>query len=439
MALKTVLRNKIKVADRFRQDMGNIEELAQSIRDKGLLQPITIDTDMNLLAGGRRYEACGIAELDKIPCLVRETVDELDAREVELIENVMRKDMSWQEGAKLTACIQKLYEDKHGKQGSKTQTARALDKSNAYVTRSLQLAEAITEMPELEKCKNEDDVFKTMRKMEEKIVVGELRSRQTAEIKKKYSGNYLKVADANYQIQDAFEGFDELRQLRKDMPGAGVFDLIEVDPPYGIDLQSAKKGDITPELDKYNEVEAQNYDKFLYDLCQNLWQCAADDAWVIFWFGPTWHTEVFRALRRAGFMVDDIPAIWTKGSGQTMAPDLYLARCYEPFAIARKGSPQIRKRGQSNVFNIKPVPPEKKYHPTQRPMMLMRDILSTFAYPNAKVLVPFLGSGVTLRAAYASQCYATGWELNAENKDHFMLQVEQDINNKLYGVEDEQG
>ena len=54
---KTVLIDTIQIGERFRQDYGDVESLAQSIENEGLINPITIDTQSNLLAGGRRLEA----------------------------------------------------------------------------------------------------------------------------------------------------------------------------------------------------------------------------------------------------------------------------------------------------------------------------------------------------------------------------------------------
>jgi ParB-like chromosome segregation protein Spo0J len=48
----------IKVGDRFRRDMGDIDTLAESIRARGLLQPIVVDPSGNLIAGERRLQAC---------------------------------------------------------------------------------------------------------------------------------------------------------------------------------------------------------------------------------------------------------------------------------------------------------------------------------------------------------------------------------------------
>jgi ParB family chromosome partitioning protein len=62
----------IKVGERIRKDIGDIDGLAESIADIGLLNPITIAPDGTLLAGERRLEACKKLGWDKVPVTVKE-------------------------------------------------------------------------------------------------------------------------------------------------------------------------------------------------------------------------------------------------------------------------------------------------------------------------------------------------------------------------------
>jgi ParB family chromosome partitioning protein len=62
----------IKVGTRHRKDLGDIDGLAASIADLGLVNPITIAPDGTLLAGGRRLAACKKLGWDKVPVRVME-------------------------------------------------------------------------------------------------------------------------------------------------------------------------------------------------------------------------------------------------------------------------------------------------------------------------------------------------------------------------------
>lgn len=205
-----------------------------------------------------------------------------------------------------------------------------------------------------------------------------------------------------------------------------MISYINCDPPYGIDLNEVKNQEGSrPET--YQEIERDAYPEFLAKLCALLYRKAGNHCWMTFWYGPTHHQLVLTSLRAAGWEVDEIPAIWAKNQGQTLQPEKYLARAYEPFFICRKGQPALAKRGRSNVLFFPAVAATKKYHPTEKPIELSTELLSIFAFPSALILVPFLGSGVDLRAAYLSGMTGCGWDINPEYKDRFMLAVEADM------------
>ena len=60
----------IKIGKRHRRDMGDPSELAQSIKDVSLLQPIVVRPDHTLIAGERRLRACEMAGLTEVPIRV---------------------------------------------------------------------------------------------------------------------------------------------------------------------------------------------------------------------------------------------------------------------------------------------------------------------------------------------------------------------------------
>src|SRR5690606_10096054 len=143
-----------------------------------------------------------------------------------------------------------------------------------------------------------------------------------------------KRADDCYRIGDVFSGMASLRTN-------GRIEFIECDPPYGIDLTKQKGSKDSPDstVHGYQEVPQDAYAEFLDKLTKELYRVAAPNAWLVFWYGPTWHHQVITSLKNAGWSVDDIPAIWYKPQGQTLQPEINLARCYEPFFVCRKGKP----------------------------------------------------------------------------------------------------
>lgn len=433
--LKVIKLDDIDDKDRVREDYGKAaewEDFKQSILAKGVFQPVTVrlrgpedgndprssSRPYKLLAGGRRVRASRELGLSSIPALVYATSGVVDSLEIELFENIHRKALSWQEEATL---IQKIHNHEQSKdpEWGQRETAELLDRSVGGINRKLEIAQFLGEIPELGQLRTEDDAIKAIRKMEEKLIIKELARRQREESSPTL--DLVRIAGSHYRIGDAIEG------LKGIASNCTAFRLIECDPPYGIELHQAKAG----EVDEYSEVDAAKYPDFIRELTKELYRVAPSESWLIFWFGPTWHCLIKQSLEDAGWTVDPIPGIWSKGSGQTKQPSVNLARAYEPFFICRKGNPVLHTPGRSNVFNYAPVPPKEKTHPTQRPLDLMVEIINTFAFPGSSILVPFLGSGATLIAGYTLDMTGVGWDLSQEHKDRFLLRAQKIAEFKL--------
>lgn len=94
LPIEDVLPDKLQPRRNF--DDGRIEELAQSIRSKGIIQPILVRREgdkYRIIAGERRWRASQRAGLENVPALIKE-VTERQAFELALIENVQREDLN---------------------------------------------------------------------------------------------------------------------------------------------------------------------------------------------------------------------------------------------------------------------------------------------------------------------------------------------------------
>ena len=437
MEVTEVALDDIVVGERFRKDYALDADFLDTIREKGIIQPITISQNMELVAGGRRLAGSREVGLPSIPAIMRQIDDELDLRECEYIENAFRKDLTWTERNANVARIHELVIAKFGeKRGNVRRVTELVNRSSGGVVRALQMHKEVTAFPKLGEYKTEDEAVKILRKLKEtlaaRMLVADHNTRieehstltkaEIAEIPK--SVQLAMYAKSHFQVGDAFAGMQSMVDEGLTPP----ISFVEVDPPYGINLKKVKKGEKSKALDIYEEIPAKEYKAFLNKLCTLLYATTPISTMVCFWFGIEWKNVVEKALSDAGFEVDPIPCIWTKRAGQTNAPELYLARAWEPFFIARKGGGiPIHGRGRINVFDFPVVPASRKYHPTQRPIELIREILRTFAWEGSVIMCPFLGSGTTLRAAYKEGMNAFGWELNESNKEPFLAAVEKDI------------
>jgi ParB/Sulfiredoxin domain len=86
----------IKIGKRFRQDLGDIQKLAQSIKEIGLLHPVVVNENKELIAGRRRIAAYEILGYEDIDVTV---VNLNDIQKAEISENTIRKNFTFEERA----------------------------------------------------------------------------------------------------------------------------------------------------------------------------------------------------------------------------------------------------------------------------------------------------------------------------------------------------
>lgn len=84
----------IKIGTRRREDMGNIQELADSLKGFGLINPVVVDDEWNLVAGGRRMAAAMLLGWEEIEARLTGELSDNELRALELEENVRRKDLT---------------------------------------------------------------------------------------------------------------------------------------------------------------------------------------------------------------------------------------------------------------------------------------------------------------------------------------------------------
>ncbi len=87
----------IIIRNRIRKNLGDISALMESMRKYGLLNPIMINTENELIAGHRRLESARRLGWDTIEVMVLEKEDELGKLELEIEENVQRKNLTPEE------------------------------------------------------------------------------------------------------------------------------------------------------------------------------------------------------------------------------------------------------------------------------------------------------------------------------------------------------
>jgi ParB family chromosome partitioning protein len=136
LPLELIRRNADQPRRHFETE--NLQELAESIRERGVIQPILVRPvaeapgEYQIVTGERRWRAAQLAGLHQIPALVRE-LDDLEVLELAMIENIQRADLNALEEARGYAVMIKRFNRTH------ETIAGIVGKSRSHVANTLRL------------------------------------------------------------------------------------------------------------------------------------------------------------------------------------------------------------------------------------------------------------------------------------------------------------
>ena len=382
---------------RTKPNEAKVAELAMSIQQHGLLQPIVVEpldrvrfpdapshTTHRLLAGYRRLLSHALLKKPEIPFTLKEGLDDLEAEEIELDENLMREELPWQDEVKAKNRILEIRKNKYG-EGIR-EVADHIGDSRGALWEDARLAEAMKVMPALADSKNKTQAQNKLRLALRRATLTE----KAEDIK---SGKTEVSQDISAKVW-----LGDSTQLAKNIPSESVH-LVLTDPPYGINLDQGetKKGSPHPTI--YHDDSYDIHDIYAL-IAKEAYRVLIPDSHAYFWFDIKAHSKILRLLSEAGFTVEAIPLIWAKpGPGQVNHPDSRWGSGYEACFFCRKGTRSLLKQGQSNILTYDPVPPKKKIHPVEKPVALLRQLIETSTAPGETVVDFFGGSGSTAEAA----------------------------------------
>jgi len=241
---------------RQRRELIGIEELATSIRDNGLINPIVVTSDLELVAGERRLAAHKLLGFDTIAVQYVIDLDNVALHLIELEENIRREDLAWQDHVNAVTQYHSLRTLRAGDKGepwSQSQTAEELGMSKQVVGRHLLVRRAIEAgvseviaAPKFSTAANfaeraqERKKTATLRELrqtspqEDEASSAELEGEEGITTPNRYPNIYANILEAD---------FISWSETIQDVP----YNLIHCDFPYGVNTgdtrgQSAAKG-----------------------------------------------------------------------------------------------------------------------------------------------------------------------------------------------------
>lgn len=403
-----------------------IDELASSIRDLGLLNPIIIERSGRLVAGRRRIEAFRRLGRDRIPARYKDELTERQLKQVEFDENHKRKNLTWQEEA---AAVKELHElflreaagkpavdatgvsvrvaDRRAVEWSMSDTAKELGLSVAKVSEDLTLAA------------NLDNARVAGRPSRRGALTTAARERElelTRELARRRAGTMgLKTDDTARQFGNGILYNADCRGPLSSLAPDSV-DVVFTDPPWGIDFDKSAQWTskwVATYDDSKDSVRAMLPEAF------SLIYKALKPSCHIYCFFPIqeiqWWVE---QLTKAGFHVRQRPLVWFK-TGQPSITDPYMGflPVYEAvlwgFKPGAGGVRRLLARATAEGFGLPRQP--GIWHENEKPVEFIEPYLDASSVVNEVVLDPFAGSGSTLVAAANAGRYFIGMEQDEIN------------------------
>lgn len=397
---------------RWRKEMGNVKELAESILAKGQIQPILINGNNELVAGGRRLAACLFAGITVKACYTNE-VSPVILREIELEENLRRKAFTAGEEVLAVKELHELKVKEYGQavSGSKgsgwrlEDTASLVGKSKGAVIKDLQLADAVERMPELKNASKKNAIEKAVKGIER--IANSIIGLKAAEAHSK----------ANSSLYTLYHG-DSIPYMKELKDGS--IDILLTDPMYGIDADKVaigvggKTGGTTSAGFTLDDSADPAFG-FLTTLANESYRITTSTAHGYIFVGPEHFNRVRDLFMAAGWLAYPKPIIWIKrGTGQCNIPSSWPASCYESLLYVRKQDSKLIKEGMPDWLEVPPVNPSEKTHPYEKPVGVWTNLLERCCTPGQVVYDPCCGSGSSCEASVKQRLIYIGGDLKLE-------------------------
>lgn len=394
---------------RRRKDLGELKEMIESIQKFGQIQPIVINRNNELIAGGRRLAACLLGGI-KAKVAYKDTVDPLLMREMELEENIQRKALTPAEECLAIDEIVKLKQSIYGKSSpgriggfTLTDAAKITGKTAGNIVEAMQLADAIKMFPELGTCKTKSEIKSAVKSLK--------RVRDQVDALASYEEKLSRSKEFVLVNKDAVQYLAGLSNTS--------VDLLFTDPPYGIDITDVGMtiggetgSDITTSGIKY-EDSWETVQPLLEQIIKESFRIVKDNGHAYIFCGRDRFIFQFMydKMTEAGWNVLKWPIVWIKRStGQNNQPDHWPGSAYEAILFARKTNSRLVIPGRVDWIQCDIVTPTERLHQAEKPIPLCKELISRVCLPGQYMLDCCMGSGALVEAALEMKLFVLGCE-----------------------------
>jgi ParB/RepB/Spo0J family partition protein len=401
-------------SERQRRSLQNIDVLADSIRRLGLIHPIVIDRENNLVAGERRLTACRTLGWTHINCQYVDELDPLLAHAIELEENVKREALPWQDEAKAVAEYHALRASQE-EDWTQERTAEALGLSPMTVTDKLRVARELESGNEM--------VTNAPRFSTARGIVRRAESRRSEADALAILGGAKPEAPTAASGPIINADFNEWAATYT----GPKFNFIHCDFPYGINADKFNQGAATLH-GGYADTE-DTYWELCTTLVAYLDRLAAPSAHFMFWFSMHYYTETLEFFEKnTDIKFDPFPLVWTKSDNIGIIPDPERGprRIYETCLFGSRGDRKIVRPTSNADYS----PSTRDEHMSIKSEAMLRKFFGMFVDSSTSFLDPTCGSGSSVRAANGiGAARVVGIEANSQFAERANINFIKGLNN----------
>lgn len=474
--MNEILLTDILVEDRQRKDYGDIESLAESIKDRvGLIQPIVLaklpDGKFRLTAGGRRYEALKLAGYDRVyhgftcnkdrPGFVfdGESTDADVLFEIELAENTERKSMTWQEEVLNIAKVHHHRKRKNALaslEWTYAQTGRLIGLSVAKVGYTLKIASELTKDPDgpVAKAATYSDALKVLIQRQEDAVNAELAARTLAAAKDRAAipaPSKVKPAQSEAdgpELPPDLELMEEAPQDELVVPltsmvhlgdclkyletvKSGTYDHCFTDTPYAIDMDNLEQNNPHGGMNDIDRIrETHDVDQnleFLSKLIPEVFRVTKDNSFFVTWCDQMTWQFLYDTAIKAGWRVQRWPITWQKmHQCMNQMAQYNTTKNTEIAMVMRKPGATLAKNAQSSVIMASNDKERKKFgHPFVKPFECWEYFGRHMAIPGQTILEPCAGVGSGVLSFLQMGYQVDACEIDEKHYNKLLLNVQE--------------
>ena len=417
----TVPMSDITIApDRQRKELKGVEELAASIRSLGLIHPIVLTPDLQLVAGERRFRAHEFLGLTHIQAQLTTDLPREELEIIELEENVKRKDLTWTEDVIAVSRIHELKMQQE-QEWNLTKTADALSLTVAAVSNRLLIKRYMDENEPLvvnadtysvalnvarrkEQRKQEsddeamDDTIGNF--MAAPISVNKLPSASTprgAALGKVASSEEKTELPIPKPAEDhPYLNIDFLEWAKSPLAEKKI-NFLHCDFPYGVSFDKYNRG-ATGTFGGYSDSK-EAFERCMEALSLCMETHISPSAHIMFWFSGKLGLlySAYQRLEAMGWTMNPTPLIWHRSDNSGILPDPQRGprQVYEVCIFGNRGD---RKVVQA-VSNLYAHPKTKDIHASEKPRPMLQHFFRMFVDEFTVMLDPTMGSGNAVIAA----------------------------------------